>query len=160
MLHSGPMDSGEITLCRPVAGDHFASLNAPGCFRLTPTKSATLFHFASQFRPELYSTPTLRRSHNNEAFAGSGTTWNVPDPNSIAAGEASKALPDTEFGAHRFAVYQELFLLRRREIVPRLVAASICDSRALGLGRKHLFGGWVMEANSQSPRTLQPNRFP
>jgi len=77
--------------------------------------------------------PYRDRSHNNEALAGSGTTWNVPDPNSIAAGEASKALPDTEFGAHRFAVYQELFLLRRREIVPRLVAASICDSRALGL---------------------------
>jgi hypothetical protein len=54
--------------------------------------------------------PYRDRSHNNEAFAGSGTTWNVPDPNSIASGEASKALPDTEFGAHRFAVYQDLFL--------------------------------------------------
>jgi hypothetical protein len=46
-----------------------------------------------------------RATPNNEAFVGSGTTWNVPDPNSIVAFEASKALPDPEFGAHRFALY-------------------------------------------------------
>ena len=32
-LHRGEM------ICRPVAGDHFASLNAPGCFRRVVTKS-------------------------------------------------------------------------------------------------------------------------
>ena len=29
----------ENHICRPVAGDHFASLNAPGCFRRVVTKS-------------------------------------------------------------------------------------------------------------------------
>src|SRR5208337_4260549 len=34
-----PHGLGGNHICRPVAGDHFASLNAPGCFRQVVTKS-------------------------------------------------------------------------------------------------------------------------
>jgi hypothetical protein len=46
-------------ICRPVAGDHFAGLNAPGCFRKLQQNPPLHAISPVIFRPELYSTPNF-----------------------------------------------------------------------------------------------------
>ena len=60
--HAQPNGLGGHHICRPVAGDHFASLNAPGCFRQLQQNPPLHAISPVNLDQNSIAPPTLRRS--------------------------------------------------------------------------------------------------